>query len=260
MLHSGISKIISGCETIVTEYENKLYDRNFRLTHFSNSYLSLLSMKDNIDKSCDNNEDEDGFSTRDVKNWLPEGLQNINSRVVRRNVTNLQNNNYLKRDLLEKERKGPGRPKSSHFIEIQPERGRKSFYAYSKSDYLLSLERLVLGIATRAIIYTILKNSGFLERFLKICEYKKLLEIKNTEINEMINRVRTQTKTFGHIPESDFSEDKYIEVKGKLMAIKRKKILISMASEKARLLVQELDWSDRFYTRFFLAGGLTPPS
>jgi hypothetical protein len=260
LLHSDISKIISGCKTIVAEYENKLYDRNFRLTHFSSSYLSLLSLKDNIDIRRNNDEDEDGFLARDVKNWLPEGLQNINSRIIRRNLTVLQNNNYLKRDRVEKTKKGPGRPKKNDITQIYTSRDPKSFYTYSASPYLVSLERLVLGFVPRAIIYTILRQSGVLERFLKICEYKKLLEIKNTEMNEMIKRLRTQTKTIGPIPESAFSEDKYVEVQGKLMGINRKKMLMSIASEKAKLLVKELDWDDRIYTRFFVAGGFTPHS
>jgi hypothetical protein len=259
LLHSDISRIISGCKTIVAEYESKLYDRNFRLCHFSSSYLSLLSMQDNID-TRGNNRDEDRFHARDVKNWLPEGIQNINSRIIRRNLTIMQNKNYLKRDHIEMTKKAPGRPKNDEITLIYPNRGRKSLYTYSKSEYLLFLEKLVLSIAPRAIIYTILKNSGILERFLKLCEYKKLLEIKNTEANKIIERLRTQTKTIGYISESSFRKSNYMQEQNKLVGIKLKKTLVSIASEKAKKLIQELDWSDRIYTRFFIAGGFIPPS
>jgi hypothetical protein len=73
----------------------------------------------------------------------------------------------------------------------------------------------------------------------------------------MIKRIRTQTKTIGHVPRSSFRQAQYIEVQSKLMGIKRKKQLMSIASVKAKLLIQELDWDDRFYTRFFIAGGFT---
>jgi len=264
LLHSDISKIISGCKRIVIEQEKKLYDRHFRLSNFSETYLCLLSMKNHID--LDFNSTEDGFRLRDVKNWLPDDLQNMSSRIIRRNSTMLLNSYYLRRDRLEnrkaknmikKDQEGRNKNKFRHSYE---DRGPKSFYTYSKSIYLLSLERLVLGITPRAIIYTILKNSGILERFLKICEYKKLLEIKRTEMNEMIKRVRTQTKTIGRIPESSFRTDKYMQEQDNLMGINRKKQLILIASEKANSLVHELDWRDRIYTRFFIAGGFIPSS
>lgn len=261
MLHSDISNIISGCESIVSDLEHRLYDRNFRLSHLSDTDLCLLSMKDHID--TDFNNIGNGFRLRDVKNWLPEPLKNINSRIIRRNSTMLLNSNYLRRDRLEKTKnnrsiikKKPRRTRLND-IQLHADRGPKSFYTYSKSEYLLPLQRLALGFASRAIIYTILRNSGILERFLKICEYKKILEIKYTNRNEMLKRLRTQTETIGLIPESDFNVLKYTEERSKLLSIKRKKMLKSIASEKAKLLVQELDWSDRIYTRFFIAGGIT---
>ena len=97
-----------------------------------------------------------------------------------------------------------------------------------------------------------MRDSKYLERFLKICEYKKLLKIKHTDVNDILREL----KTLRPIPESDFKKDQYKQKQGELLRMKRKKSLMSIASDKAKLLVQELDWSDRIYTQFFMAGGL----
>jgi hypothetical protein len=143
LLHSDISNIISGCKRIVIEQEKKLHDRHFRLSHFSETDFCLLSMKNHIDP--DFNSTEDGFRLRDVKNWLPDELQNMSSRIIRRNSTKLLNCYYLRRDRLEKRnnksmiKKDQECRKKNKFRHSYENRGPKSFYTYSKSEYLLSL-------------------------------------------------------------------------------------------------------------------------
>ena len=73
---------------------------------------------------------------------------------------------------------------------------------------------------------------------------------KHTHVDKMIK----QSKVIQSFPESAFDNDKYIEQQDKLLPQKRKKNILTIASEKAKIRLQELDWSDRIYTRFFIAG------
>ena len=260
---SDVYAIISGCKWIVLDHENKLYDRHFRLSKPSDTDLCLRSMYDHINVIFGKS-DQKLFSRADVKNWLPQDLQNISPRIIHRNLALYLNNNYLRRyrRVKNKLKKLPGRPKKNEndVSQLNSSRNAKTLYTYSKPVELISLERLVLQITPRAIIYTALKNSGYLERFLKVCEYKKLLEMKSTESNEMLKRLRTHTNTIGVIPESNFNDSKYFKEKEKLSGINRKKKLMMIASDKANNLLQELDWSHRIYTRFFIAGGYVAES
>ena len=43
-----VNRIIEGCRKIVEYQENILYDRNFRLSKTSDTYLALLSINDHL--------------------------------------------------------------------------------------------------------------------------------------------------------------------------------------------------------------------
>jgi len=250
-----MAQIISGCERIVVDQENKLYKRSFRLNKTSNTDLCLHSIYDNL--SLLDEGDVDNFRQGDVKKWLPEDIR-VPSRIIHRNLMRLLKNNYIQRKYSTKNKitKHPGRPEE-HMNQINASNVNRSYtsYSYSKSDYLLSLEKLVLEIVPRYIIYTRLRNSGYLERFLKICEYKKLLVIRSTEPTEILRRLKSHTKSIGLIPESAFKEAQYMKEQKTLLQLKGKKSLKMIASKKAKLLIQNLEWNDRIYTRFFQAGG-----
>ena len=253
--HLDINRILVGCRKIVYDQENKLYDRNFRLSKTSDSYLSLLSINKHLMSNSNTNKvDLHIFRQKIVKSLMPDELQNVNSSIITRHLRWHTKKNILIRErdrVLDRSNNGklPGRPEI-HGENMNNLSGPKSYY--SKTEFFLNLQKLVCELVPRAIIYTILRDSIIIERFLKICEYKKLLKIKHTDVNDMIKEL----KTLRPFPESDFKKDQYKQKQSELLRLKRKKLLMSIASEKAKLLVQELDWNDRIYTKFFIAGGL----
>lgn len=257
LLHSqlDITRILVGCRKIVDDQENKLYDRNFRLSKASDSYLSLLSINNHfMSNSTPNKVDFHIFRQKNFKAFMPDELQNVNSSIISRHLKWHTNKNILKREPEKFLHRGingkrPGRTEI-HSEDINNLSGPKSYY--SKTEYFLNLQKFVCEFVPRAIIYMTLRDSKNLERFLRICEYKKLLKIKHTDVNDILKEL----KTLGPIPESYFKKDQYKQERSELIRMKRKKLLMSIASEKAKLLLQKLDWRDRIYTRFFIAGAL----
>ena len=100
--------------------------------------------------------------------------------------------------------------------------GPKKFY--SQSGFILYLQKLVHQITPRAIIYTVLRQSKILERFLKICEYKALISVRNTDVDDMIK----ETRAIISFPESAFDRDNYLQQQNSLKTQRNKKEILSI--------------------------------
>ena len=209
----------------------------------TDSYLALLSINDHL--LSDNQND---FRRKEVIDWLPQDLRNIAPGIISHRHLNW----LIKIHVLRRQQDFYcrfGRPGRHGKNDKEILSGPKKFY--SQSGFILYLQKLVHQITPRSIIYTVLRQSKMLERFLKLCEYKALLVVKNTDVDDMIK----QTKMIIPFPELAFDRDKYLQQQKNSLKLQRnKKEILSMASNKAKLRLEKLDWSDRIYTRFFIAG------
>ena len=203
MLHfpwTDVNRIIQGCRKIVEYQENVLYDRNFRLSK-NRYYLALLSINDHL--LSDNQND---FRRKEVIDWLPQDLRNITPGIISHRHLNW----LIKIHVLRRQQDFYcrfGRPGRHGKNDKEILSGPKKFY--SQSGFILYLQKLVHQITPKSIIYTVLRQSKMLERFLKLCEYKALLVVKNTDVDDMIK----QTKMIIPFPELAFDRNKYLSNK-----------------------------------------------
>jgi len=239
----SIKKIVTGCKKVVYDAENEAYNRRLK-SKVSNRYLTLLSINDHL-LSANITKD---FRPADVENSLPEGLRNKDyysdvSRILKWHVTKM----VVKDSLDFQPETRPGRHKLNSSTALS---GDPSYY--SASGYRLVFERVARSFVSRAIIYTILRDSKVIHRLFQLMAYKRLIAVRSTKPS----RVLKGLKSLGLGTDSSFNESKYISDQNMLLQ-KNKKEIISMASKTADKFVEEVDWHARFYTEFFIVGGLT---
>ena len=197
--NQDVNRIIEGCRKIVKYQENILYDRNFRLPKTSDTYSALLSINDHIVSG------NQRFRRKEAIDWLPQDLQNIDPSVINRHLNwQIKIHNLRREEHFNDYSLRPGKYGKNNGEILS---GPKKFY--SQSGFILYLRKLVCQITSRVVIYTVLRQSKILERFLKICEYKTLLAVKNTDVDDMIK----QTRAIMSFPESAFNNEKYLSSK-----------------------------------------------
>ena len=107
---------------------------------------------------------------------------------------------------------------------------------YSETDYVSILKKLVSRLVPRYIIYQKLRESTFLQRYLRLCRYVELIRCKYIDVVKMV-KVKMAT---GPAQESEIEDYKknYVENQ-RLLKQKSNKEIFLVASKLAVMELQE---------------------
>jgi len=126
---------------------------------------------------------------------------------------------------------------------------------YTETDFVVMLKKLVSKLKHRAVIYSTLRLSHILERYLRVCHYVGLIRCKRIDVKNAVKLKRIYALT--PILESEIEEYEKVYIEDQ-ETIKKKSNdeIFSVACLKAKNDLHDKLWhSDIGYTRFFINGG-----
>ena len=126
---------------------------------------------------------------------------------------------------------------------------------YSETDFVIMLKKLVHKLKHRAVIYSTLRLSHILERYLRVCSYVGLIRCRQIDVKDALKIKRAYALKPILESEGDEFERGYLEEQ-EILQQKSNKEIFAVACLKAKNDLHDKLWhSDIGYTRFFIEGG-----
>lgn len=232
-----VKQVIVGCSKSVLLAEHRWYHKRLRPRGPTEKERALSSIFwPSLSLSSTFN---DGFRPAELSHL---GLESVSPPVVNRGLKSSVNIGYHK--------KQEGKPRDDGLSGPN--------VVYVETDLLSTLKKLVSDLKYRAIIYTTLRLSHFLERRLRVCHYAELITCKHIGIKDALKRKRTFALLVSPILETDIEEyeKNYVENQ-KLLKQKSNNEILLVACLRAKNSLHDKLWhSDIDYTRIFIEGGI----
>jgi hypothetical protein len=126
---------------------------------------------------------------------------------------------------------------------------------YTETDFVVMLKKLVLKLKHRAVIYSTLRLSHILERYLRVCHYVGLIRCKRIDVENAVKLKKTYALT--PILESEIEEYEKVYIEDQeIIKQKNNNEILLVACLRAKNDLNDKSWhSDVDYTRFFINGG-----
>lgn len=127
---------------------------------------------------------------------------------------------------------------------------------YTETDFVIMLKKLVSKLKHRAVIYSTLRLSHILERYLRVCHYAELIRCRRIDVKEAVKLKRTYALT--PILESEIEEYEKVYIEDQeIIKQKNNNEIFLVACLRAKNDLNDKSWhSDVDYTRFFKNGGM----
>lgn len=234
-----VDRILIGCVKYVY-----LEEKNVTLVRkkLPQKHLAGIAVRELLDES-------DHLRPNDVRKKFSKLDLNIDYSTVSRTLSKLVNVGYSEKSGVNSLKK-PGKSKADN-LDVHLT-GPKD--VYKKTGYYLALEQVIHKEIPRWKIYTSLRMSYTLDKFLTFGSYAWLLARKYTDVEEYLKVAKIK----GIIDLHEFYEQ-WKQYQEWLQPIKDEDLLM-IASEMAKQELIVRDWkTDLLYDEFFVNGGLSYP-
>jgi hypothetical protein len=219
-----IERVIAGCQQFVENMENQWYGRRVRHPKISDRQLVQLSV---LFPSVSNS-----FRPFPQVNSRLSDVKNVNPASVYRSLKTLVNVNYYQKS------------KGNKHSDITG-----SNILYSKTKEANELEELVSRPEPRNIIYSKLLQSGILERYHRICNYREMLMCKHVDFDKISVAQKARGNT--EVDKKAYTDNQ------ELLKSKSNREIFFVAGNLAMKDLQNKTLTDPTYTEFFIIGGLS---